>query len=134
MAAALSSELMKPSKLDVDPNSAKATKHFKHWLKTFTNFVTRCLAAPRADGVPEPDKLEILCAYISADVYELIEGLNSNDAAIPKLKASFIKTPNVIFSRLQLATRKQKAGESLEEFLQALHVMSKDCNLRNVSA
>ena len=134
MAAASSSEWMKSSKLDVDPNSAKATKHFKYWLKTFTNFVTRCLAAPRADGVPEPDKLEILCAYISADVYELIEGLDSNDAAIAKLKASFIKTPNVIFSRHQFATRKQKAGESLEEFLQALHVMSKDCNLRNVSA
>ena len=56
------------------------------------------------------------------------------DAAIAKLKASFIKTPNVIFSRHQLATRKQKAGESLEEFLQALHVMSKDCSLKNVSA
>ena len=134
MAAASSSEWMKPSKLDVDPNSAKATKHFKHWLKTFTNFVTRCLAAPRADGVPEPNKLEILCAYISADVYELIEGLDSYDAAIAKLKASFSKTPNVSFARHQLATRKQKAGESLEEFLQALHVMSKDCSLRNVSA
>ena len=134
LAAASFSEWMKPSKLDVDPNSAKATKHFKHWLKTFTNFVTRCLAAFRADSVPEPSKLEILCAYISADVYELIEGLDSYDAAITKLTASFIKTPNVIFSRHQRATRKQKAGESLEESLQALHVMSKDCLRRNVSA
>ena len=125
---------MKQSKLDVDPNSAKATKHFKHWLKTFTNFVTRCLAASLADGVPEPNKLEILCAYISADVHELLGGLDSYDAAIAKLKASFIKTPKVIFSRHQLATRKQKAGELLEEFLQSLHVMSKDCSLRNVSA
>ena len=92
------------------------------------------MAAPRADGVPEPNKLEILCAYTTADVYELIDGLDSYDAAIAKLKASFIKTPNVIFSRHQLATRKQKAGESLEEFLQALHVLSKDCSLRNISA
>ena len=134
IAAASSSEWMKPSKLDVGPNSAKATKHFKLWLKTFTNFVTRCLAAPWTDGVPEPNKLEILCAYVTADLYELIEGLDSYDAAIAKLKASFIKTPNVSFSRHQLATRKQKAGESLEEFLQALHVMSKGCSLRNVSA
>ena len=134
MAAASSSEWMKPSKLNVDPNSAKATKHFKHWLKTFTNFVTRCLAAPQADGVPKPNKLEILRAYISAEVYELIKDLDSYDTAIAKLKASFIKTQNVIFYRHQLATRKQKDGESLEEFLQALHVMSKDCSLRNVSA
>ena len=62
------------------------------------------------------NKLEILCVYMSADVYELIEGLDWYDAAIAKVEASFIKTPNVIFSRHQLATRKQKAGESLEEF------------------
>ena len=52
-----------------------------------------------------------LCAYICADVYELIEGLDSHDAAIAELKASYIKTLNVIFSRHQLATKKQKAGE-----------------------
>ena len=82
----------------------------------------------------EPNKFENLCAYISANVYELIEGLDSYDAAIAKLKASFIETTNVIFARYQLATRKQKAEALLEEFLQAFHVMSKDCSLRNVSA
>ena len=46
-----------------------------------------------------------------------------------------LKPPTLyVFSRHLLATRKQKAGESLEEFLQVLHVLSKDCNFRNVSA
>ena len=70
----------------------------------------------------------------SADAYEIIEGLDSYDAAIGKLKASFIKTPNVIFCCHQLATRKQKAGEPIAEFLQALRIMSKDCRMWNVSA
>lgn len=128
------SDWLKPARLDIDPSSAKATKHFKHWLKTFTDFVTRILAIPRAEGVAEPNKLEILCAFVSADVYELIEGCDSYDTAIAKLKDCFIKTPNIIFARHLLATRKQKTGESLEEFLQELHTMSKNCNFRNVSA
>ena len=70
--AALLNDWLKPARLVVDPNSPKATKHFKHWFKTFSDLVARILAAPRAEGVAEPNKLEILCAYVSADVYKLI--------------------------------------------------------------
>jgi len=42
-------ELLKPARLDIDPNSAKATKHFKHWLKTFTDLIARVLAESRGD-------------------------------------------------------------------------------------
>ena len=73
-----------------------------------------------------------MCAC--CEVYELIEECDFHDIAIAKLKKWFVKTPHVIFSPLLLATRKQKPGESLEEFLQILHVFSKDCKFRNVSA
>ena len=133
MMAASLNDWLKPARLDVDPNSPKATKHFKHWFKTFSDLVAKILAAPRP-GVAEPNKLEILCAYVSADVYELIEGCDKYDTAIAKLRECFIQTPNAIFSRHLLASRKQKTGETLEEFLQTLHVLSKDCNFRQVSA
>ena len=31
-------DLLKPIRYDIDPNSLKGTKQFKHWLNTFTDF------------------------------------------------------------------------------------------------
>ncbi|CAB4036721.1 Hypothetical predicted protein, partial [Paramuricea clavata] len=42
--------------------------------------------------------------------------------------------PKEIFARHLLATRGQKSGETLTEFLQELRKLSKDCNLKNVTA
>ena len=39
-------ELLKPARLEVDPNSSKATKQSTHWLKVFTDFLTRCETPP----------------------------------------------------------------------------------------
>ena len=43
-----------------------------------------------------------------------------------------VKQPNVVSSRHLLATRKQKPGESLQEFLLALQILSKNCQFRDV--
>ena len=64
----------------------------------------------------------------------MIEGRESYNIAIAKLNKSFVKVFNVIFSCHLLATRRQKVGEFLKEFLQALDVLSKDCNFRDVLA
>eukprot|EP00794_Sanderia_malayensis_P018480 gene18480-20331_t len=40
----------------------------------------------------------------------------------------------VLFAHHLLATRRQKPGETLSEFLQELHRLSKDCNLKSVTA
>ena len=45
-----------------------------------------------------------------------------------------VKTPNEIFARHLLATRRQQSGESLDEFLLELRKLRKDCNLKAVSA
>ena len=45
-----------------------------------------------------------------------------------------LRRKNVIFSRYKLATRRQQGSETLEEFLQALHQLSKKCDLQAVSA
>ena len=128
-------ELLKPIGLDVDPSSQTAPKQIKHWLKVFSDFVAGCVRqAAGQDGQLQVDKLRILFAYVSADVYELVEGCETYEAAIDKLRLVNIKTPNVIFPRHALATRKQKQGENLRDFLQQLHVLSKDCNIQAVTA
>ena len=50
------------------------------------------------------------------------------------LEGLYIKSPNEIFARHLLATRRQQPGESLDEFFQSLRKLSKDCNLKAVSA
>ena len=94
----------------------------------------RCASAAEAQEAPAPNQQQILFAYVSADIYEYVEDCESFDAAIAKLKTIFIKPPNVIFARHLLATRKQQPGETLEDFYQSLHILSKDCGLRNVTA
>ena len=42
MIPATLNELLKPARLEVDPNSLKAAKQRKYWLKVVADFLTRC--------------------------------------------------------------------------------------------
>ena len=46
----------------------------------------------------------------------------------------YVKTFNKIFARHPLATRRHHSGETLSEFLQELRKLSKNCNIKPVSA
>ena len=125
MAASLN-ELLRPTRFDADPNSPKAAKQLKHWLKVFTDFLESCERLATAQEVAAPDKLRALTAYVSADVYDIIEDCTMYDTAIAKLNGAHIKTPNPIFARHVLATRKQKQAEPLQTFMQELLILRKD--------
>ena len=53
---------------------------------------------------------------------------------VKTLQNMYIKTPNEIFARHLLANRRQQSGESIDEFLQQLRKLSKDYNLKDVTA
>ena len=108
-------------------NSAESAKQWWQWLITFENFLA---ALPQE----ELNKLRVLLSYVSPDVYELIGEAETYEEAINMLKTLYAKTPNEIFARHSIATRKQQTGESLDEYLQALKTLSKDCNSRQVTA
>ena len=119
--------LLKPSCLDFDPNSPTAAKQWKHWHRTFTNFIEEC-------GERTPNKFRTLINYVSHNIFEYVEDCPDYDVAIETLTRLYVKTPNVIFARHLLASRRQQSGETLSEFLRELHKLSKDCNIRAVSA
>eukprot|EP00794_Sanderia_malayensis_P002734 gene2734-3159_t len=85
-------------------------------------------------GERAPDEYRALINYVSHNVYEFIEDCADYDSAILALKCVFVMTPNKIFARHLLATRRQKPGETFSEFLQELCRLSKDCNLKSVTA
>ena len=120
--------LLKPDLLDLDPNSPTAAKEWKHWFRTFDNFIIEC------GTEPAPDKFRTIINLISHNVFDYVEDCADYDSVVVTLEGLYIKSPNEIFARHLLATRRQQPGESLDEFLQSLRKLSKDCNLKAVSA
>ncbi len=120
-------KLLKPCRLDTDPSSPTAAKEWKHWHRTFQNFIEE-------SGEAAPNKLRALVNCVSPSVYELIEDCVSYESAVAKLESVYVKLPKEIFARHVLATRRQQSGESLDEFLRELHKLSKDCNFKAVTA
>ena len=84
--------LMKPERLDLDPSAPNAAKEWRHWRRTFDNFIIEC-------GIdPVPNKHRIITNLISANVYEHIEDCTDFQSVIDTLDNLFVKSPNVIFA------------------------------------
>lgn len=120
-------KVLQPTRLDIDPSAPSAAKEWRHWSRTFKNFIEEC-------GDKAPDKFRTLINCVTHNVFEYIEDCKNYDSAISTLEKLYVKTPNEIFARHLLATRQQKPGESLDEFLRELRKLSKDCNVKAVSA
>ena len=113
-------KFLKPERFDADPNSSTATVEWRHWLHTFENFLKSLSAS-------KPDELQVLTNYVAPSVYSLIADCADYASALKTLKDAFDIPKNEIFARHLLATRKQQPGETIEQFLQTLHSLSKDC-------
>jgi hypothetical protein len=90
---------MKPERLSLDPNSEDAKLNWRHWHKTFMNFLSKL------KDVGNDDKLAILINYLSPDIYRHVSEAEGFDAAIETLKKLYVKPKNEIFARHLLATR-----------------------------
>ena len=102
--------LLKPERLAVDPNSPTAAKEWRFWHQTFKNFLTLC-------GNDAPDKYLTIINLMSHSVYDYVEDCTDYNSVVAILEKLYVKTPNEIFARHLLATRRQQSGESLDEFL-----------------
>ena len=65
-------KLLKPTKLSVDPNSATASKEWRHWIKTFKGYVRRFVTAGTSEEVDQ-DTLAALISCATAEVYEYFD-------------------------------------------------------------
>ena len=108
---------MKPTRLELDPNSSTAAKEWKHWRRTFENYLTEV-----SDSAADANKLRALINSVKYNVYDYIEGCTTYEAAINVLESLYVKKPNAVFARHRLATAKQQPGQSLDEFLQHLKI------------
>ena len=139
---------LKPARFSCDPNASGADKQFKHWLRTFQNFIkTLKTAAPTPSVASENEntsgtttedsgdlKLTTLTNYVEANVFEYILDCTTYDEAISTLTKIYVKPVNEIYARYKLSTCQQAEGESLDTFIQNLQRLSKDCNFKEVTA
>ncbi|XP_076803121.1 uncharacterized protein LOC143447076 [Clavelina lepadiformis] len=124
---------LKPAKLEVDINCETASKLWKHWKRTFDNFLAE-LAQEQISTAPPINKLQLLTNFVSAEIFEFIEDCNTYDSAVEILQDLLVKKPNEIFARHLLATRKQQPSESPTQFMQTLQILSKNCQCKDVTA
>ena len=122
-------KFLRPERFDCNPSSSGASKEWSHWYRSFCNF----LGAVETNN-PNLNKLDILINYVSPNVYEYIADAASYDSAIKALEKLYLKPKNEVYARHMLASRRQQPGETLDEFLQALKQLSKDCDYKPVTA
>lgn len=119
--------LFRPERFEADPHSPSASEEWVHWHETFENFLSTIQQ-------PELDKRKLLVNFISPSIYQLVIDCSSYKEIIETLNKIYVKPKNEVFSRHLLATTKQESGQSVDQFLQKLRCLSKDCNFRAVSA
>jgi len=76
----------------------------------------------------DANKLDILCNFVEESVFKHISESSSYENAMEILQQVYAKTLNEIFARRLLHSCKQQVGESVDESLQRLKVLSADCN------
>ena len=118
---------LRPDRFNVQPETPASEKEFKYWLKTLENYLVE---------LPQEnlDKLKVLINHISPSIFEFISEETDYNAAIENLKKIYEKPSNIVFARHVLNVRQQQPGESLDQYLQALKSLSKDCGFEAVDA
>ena len=120
-------KILRPERFDADPRFSGATKSWIHWKRTFENF----LAVLLDENI---DKFGVLTNFVFSTVFEFNEECTTYEVALETLDNIYLKPTNEIYARHVLATRRHQTGERLDEYLQALKVLSKECNFQSVTA
>ena len=141
--------LLRPKVLEIDTTTPNAEKLYRHWKITFENNLENSIppvtpgtpgdndsmaVAANATAVAERKKRHALINNVSADIYELISDCTTYTHAITTLDAAYIRPTSVVYSRHQLITTQQDAGQTVDAYLQKLNRLAKSCNFEAVTA
>ena len=77
--------------------------------------------------------MKCLIARINKDLYDYVSECRTYQEAIQTLERFYVKPCNIVFARHLLMTCKQQQAQSLDDYLQKLKQLAKDCNYRSVS-
>ncbi|XP_059823861.1 uncharacterized protein LOC132393092 [Hypanus sabinus] len=119
--------ILRPGKLDIDPQAPGAAIAFELWLACFQSYLEEI-------HVTEPAIMHKVLSRVSPRVYSLIRDLPTYQGALDALKRQYLRPVNTVYTRHHLATWRQWAGESSAEFVRALQTLVRACNCRGLTA
>ncbi|GAA50563.1 hypothetical protein CLF_104728, partial [Clonorchis sinensis] len=119
--------LLRPKCFDADPNSPDATTRWNHWFRTFQTFLGTVES-------PKLNKLETLIYFVDAPVYVYIADCPDYESAISTLEKLYVRPKNIIYARHFLQTCKQDTSQDVDQFVQRLKSLAKNCDFKAVSA
>ena len=125
-------KILRPSRLEIDPNFVNAEREFKHWRQTFENFLESIAIGEEEDR--NRLYLHTLVNFVSSSVYQYISEITNYEEAILTLQQTYVKPMNEIFGRHLLATRRQQDGEAIDNYVLNLRQLAKNCNFQAVTA
>jgi len=67
-------------------------------------------------------------------MHEYVVAANTYTQAITKLEKIYSKKVNKIYARWKISQGKQREGESMDNFVNFLMILAKDCNFEYVTA
>jgi len=113
---------LRPERFVAEANAPYSRKKWKYWKYTFTKYFAKL------PNITDSDKLDILCNFVDESVFAHISESGSYENAMEILQQVYAKTPNETFARHLLHSCKQQVDEFVDEYLQRLKVLSRDCN------
>ena len=93
-------KLLRPEKLETEPNSSNAAQHWKHWYRSFKNFLDA------AKATEAQNRLNLLVNYVSPSIYVYISESLTYDDAIGVLESLYIKPKNEVLFLLGIPYQK----------------------------
>ncbi|XP_072340617.1 uncharacterized protein [Scyliorhinus torazame] len=117
--------LINPDRLQLSPHAANATSTFDHWLACSGAYLRAATEEPS-----DPQKLQVL----NHRFFPLIWDAPPYSEAMTLLKGHYVKLVNQVYARRLLAMRRQLPRETLDDFLRALQILSRNCDCQAVSA
>ncbi|XP_059819322.1 uncharacterized protein LOC132390793 [Hypanus sabinus] len=120
--------VLRPERLDLDPQDTEAALAFELWLACFQSYLEEVRAT-------EPAVMHrILLLRFTPKVYSFIRDLPTYEGAPDALKRQYLRPVNTVYARHRLATRRQRPGESIAEFLRALQTLVRTCDCKTLTA
>ncbi|XP_026332221.1 uncharacterized protein LOC113239427 [Hyposmocoma kahamanoa] len=128
---------LKPDRLEIDSTSnVSYQQQWLHWRKTFENFLQESRPTTESGQMDHSDsvKLKLLINYVSLTIYKMIASCKTYLCAISTLESIYVKPKSIIFARHKLTTRTQQLDESIDQYVQDLKLLAKDCDFKAVTA
>ena len=118
---------MRPSRFDAEPNILNAEREYKHWMKTFRNYLECAMLEGDSPPLLDRKKYHSLINNVSINMFKLICDADNFNSAMQKLDEAFIKPTNIIYNRHLLIT-----NLSIDFYIKGLEKLAQGCKFEAV--